>query len=177
MPSQKVLKILLTPSLGVKPEYTGPIDVIQKLVKNNGPSGLYKGLPSTLMTRVHCWAYFSGQEACRQYFVSKSGKENYTLTVGEQFLTGGAAGTCYWLFAFPFDVVKNRMMSQADLKERKYPTVWSCWKHIWKVDGIKGFTRGFIPCALRTLPANGATWVVLKEMKEILEKFDFYFSK
>ena len=84
-------------------------------------------------------------------------------------------GTCYWIFAFPFDVVKNRMMSQPDSKIRKYPTVLSCWKHIWKVDGLKGFTRGFVPCALRTLPANGATWVALKLARDFLEKFDGYF--
>ena len=66
-------------------------------------------------------------------------------------------------------------MSQPDSKIRKYPTVLSCWKHIWKVDGLKGFTRGFVPCALRTLPANGATWVALKLARDFLEKFDGYF--
>lgn len=58
---------------------------------------------------------------------------------------------------------------------RKYPTVWSCFKSIWKVDGIKGFYRGFVPCALRTFPANGATWIALAYTQDLLAKLDRFF--
>jgi len=149
--------------------YSGPIDCCKKLIKNNGIiHGMYNGFLSTVMTRWNCWAYFGGYEVGRNYFLKKNGK----ITNFEQFLVGGFAGTTYWMIALPFDTVKNRMMSQPDVKPRKYPTVWSCWKIIWKVDGLKGFFKGFTPCLLRTFPANGSTFLALKITNEFLSYFD-----
>lgn len=157
--------------------YSGPIDCSRKLIKNNGILGLYKGFTSTVLTRINAFGYFGGQEYAKQYFVKRSGNVDYKLNSLEQFICGGVAGVCYWTTAFPFDVVKNRMMSQPDITPRKYPTVWSCVKHIYQVDGIKGFGRGFVPCAMRTLPANGITWLTLAWVTDILHKLDPIFEK
>ena len=40
--------------------------------------------------------------------------------VFQNFLCGGLAATTLWCIAYPFDVVKNRMMAQPDVKPRKY---------------------------------------------------------
>jgi len=152
--------------------YKGPIDCMRKLIRNNGVfRGLYNGLLPTIMTRMNCWAYFGGQEFARDYYIKKYGK----ITNSQQFITGGFAGTVYWIIAFPFDVVKNRIMSQPDVKPLKYPTVWSCWKQIYQVDGWRGFTRGFIPCAMRTVPANGLTFLALKMATDGLEYLEVKF--
>jgi solute carrier family 25 (mitochondrial carnitine/acylcarnitine transporter), member 20/29 len=82
----------------------------------------------------------------------------------------------YWMSIYPLDVVKNRMMSQPDTKPLKYPNVISCFKSIYQIDGIKGFFRGFVPCALRTFPANGSTWLALKFIKDYLDRLDIYFN-
>jgi solute carrier family 25 carnitine/acylcarnitine transporter 20/29 len=162
---------------GVKPQYTGALDCCRQLVRNNGILGMFRGYPATIMTRGHCWAYFGGQEIARQFYVKRSGKSDYKLSSFEQFMSGGFSGTCYWIIAYPFDVVKNRLMSQPDVKPLKYPSVISAWKHIWKVDGIRGFGVGFIPAAMRTLPANGITWLALQYVQDVLERFDPIFDK
>jgi len=80
---------------------------------------------------------------------------------------------CLWIFALPADCVKNRMMSQRDVIPRPYPTLFSCIQHIRRVEGLSGFYRGWIPCALRAFPTNGAAFVAaefaLKLMPEQLE--------
>eukprot|EP01112_Ceratiomyxa_fruticulosa_P023969 TRINITY_DN944_c0_g2_i1.p1 TRINITY_DN944_c0_g2~~TRINITY_DN944_c0_g2_i1.p1 ORF type:complete len:310 (-),score=44.46 TRINITY_DN944_c0_g2_i1:78-1007(-) len=142
---------------GVKPQYSGPIDCIQQLIRNNGViGGMYKGWFATVLQRTSLWAYFGGYELARRVLPKR---EDGTLGVGASFLAGGAAGTGFWLTNYPFDVIKNRLMSQPDVKPRKYDGVIDCAKKIYKVDGIKGFFRGFTPTALRTFPANGATMI------------------
>ena len=52
---------------------------------------------------------------------------------------------------------------------RKYDGVIDCARKIYRVDGLRGFFRGFGVAALRTLPANGATWVMFTfSMKYLL---------
>jgi hypothetical protein len=36
------------------------------------------------------------------------------------FVSGGFAATTLWCVAFPTDLIKNRMMSQPDVKPRRY---------------------------------------------------------
>jgi len=145
-----------------------------KLYKNNGFLGFYKGFNSTILTRSGTFAYFGGQEYANVYLKSKHPERG--LNNFEQFMTGGFAGTCYWLSIYPLDVIKNRMMSQPDIIPKKYPTILSCIKHIYQVDGIKGYFRGFVPCALRTFPANGTTFLALKLLLDFLHRFDDNFK-
>ena len=84
------------------------------------------------------------------------------------FVSGGMGANCLWLVAFPSDTVKNRMMAQADVKPRRWPTVRSCARHLWRTEGLKGFYRGFLPCLLRSFPTNGAAFVAAETVLSIL---------
>ena len=86
---------------GVPQLYKGPIDCARQLIRNNGILGLYKGFAATIMTRNSCYAYFSGYVIAERYFKSKKQNPNELLTVTEKFISGGVAGTCYWLTCYP----------------------------------------------------------------------------
>eukprot|EP00761_Pharyngomonas_kirbyi_P003337 gb/GECH01003341.1/.p1 GENE.gb/GECH01003341.1/~~gb/GECH01003341.1/.p1 ORF type:complete len:331 (+),score=89.64 gb/GECH01003341.1/:1-993(+) len=155
--------------------YSGPIDCLSKLIKNNGMfHGPFKGFTATIMTRASVASYFGGYELSTRWMrskkqgINKTDSGTTTLNSLEKFLCGGLAGTCYWLTAFPFDVVKNRISSQPDVVPLKYPSTRSCFRHIYQKEGIAGFWRGFVPCALRTFPANGATFVAFALVMECL---------
>lgn len=46
---------------------------------------------------------------------------------------------------FEIDVVKNKIMTQPDVKNPPFPTIASCFKHVYRTDGLKGFYRGKVP--------------------------------
>jgi len=161
--------IVVTPIEGVKARlqvqyadplskvYSGPIDCIRSLVRNNGIAGLYKGFWPTVMFRTGCSVYFGSYE----WFKRKLAPSGMA-PMFKNFISGGCAATTLWIFFFPFDVVKNRMMAQPDRPDRPYKTVTDCFRQIWRKEGAFGFYRGFTPCLLRSFPTNGAAFVAIE---------------
>lgn len=151
--------------------YSGPIDCGRQLIKNNGIFGLYKGMSGSMIFRTFIAFYFTS------YFIYKQQMNIYYNDVLPasliNFISGGMAANTFWTFALPADCIKNRMMAQPDVIPRLYPTVMTCVKAIWTVEGIGGFYRGIVPCALRSFPTNGAAFMtaelVLKYLPEHLE--------
>jgi len=140
--------------------YKGPIDCVVSLVRNNGLKGLYWGFGGTFAFRSFIGWYFM----CYEYSKSILEKAKLPLPV-QSVVCGGAAATALWLVAYPTDVVKNRMMAQPDTKDRasrKYRTVRECWRKIHETEGIKGFYKGFTPCLLRSIPANGSAFLAME---------------
>jgi len=135
-------------------QYSGPIDCMRKLVRNNGVRGLYKGFAGTVLFRLFISVYFAGYQSYLRLFRRKAVPEGAAI-----FLSGGLAASTLWLFAFPADVLKNRMMAQPDVKPRKYESLRQCISYIYKNEGYRGFFRGFVPCMLRSFPTNGAAFV------------------
>ena len=137
--------------------YCGPIDCGKKLIKNNGISGLYKGMTGSLLFRSFIGIYFTSYVIFKKFFNKQFGSTLPEPIIN--FISGGNAATMFWIHALPFDCIKNRMMSQRDIHPRPYPNILSCIKHIYKIEGIGGFYRGWFPCALRSFPTNGAAFV------------------
>jgi len=135
--------------------YTGPIDCVKQLVRNNGILGLYRGFAGTLLFRLFMGIYFGSYQLYHKLLLP------YNMSgTTKNFLSGGFASTTLWVIAFPADVIKNRMMAQPDVKPRRYESLAACARHIYQVDKMKGFYRGFVPCLLRSFPTNGAAFVV-----------------
>jgi len=140
--------------------YSGPIDCVRKIYKANGIAGLYQGFWGTVMFRIFCGLYFGSYE----YFSRKMTHSPITSPIPkwmQNFVCGGLAATSLWCAAFPFDVIKNRMMTQP-LTNQPYKTVYQCVQKIYAKEGMKGFYRGFTPCILRSFPANGAAFVAIE---------------
>jgi len=144
-------------------QYSGPVDCMRKLVRNNGVLGLYKGFAGTVLFRLFISVYFAGYQSYLRLFRRKSVPEGAAI-----FLSGGLAASTLWLFAFPTDVLKNRMMAQPDVKPRKYESLRQCIAYIYKHEGYKGFFRGFVPCMLRSFPTNGAAFVAAEAVLRVI---------
>ncbi|KAM9968010.1 hypothetical protein ACTFIW_002441 [Dictyostelium discoideum] len=150
-PIETVKSKLQVQYTGVK-LYNGPIDCIKKI----GIRGLYKALIPTGFQRNSLYAYFGCYELAQRYLRREDG----SMTLGRSFIAGGIAGTGFWLTNFPFDVIRSRIMTMPyNESPPRYKGMIDCAKHIYRVDGLKGFWKGFSPCLLRTFPANGATFV------------------
>lgn len=132
--------------------YTGPIDVIQQIVRHQGVTGLYHALPGTLLFRTSFGAMFGSYEILMRAFrnIDESSKWKVSEPTAN-FLAGGTASNAFWITAFPFDAVKNRMMADS-ITNPKYPTWMSAARSIWLEGGMRAYYRGFVPCLLRAFP-------------------------
>lgn len=142
--------------------FTGPIDCLKQVVRTLGVRrGLYRGWTLTALCRMSNWAYFGTYELCRKQLgltSGSSGGRSLAQSIGASVLCGAAAGFSYWLSCYPLDVIKNRLQTAPDVHPPLYKNGWECAKIIFRTQGWRGFTVGFLPCILRSVPANAAAF-------------------
>ncbi|KAG0233541.1 hypothetical protein BGW42_007376 [Actinomortierella wolfii] len=130
--------------------YSGPIDCAKQLIRNNGIRGLWKGLVPTMWFRSWFFMWWSSYEIYGGLMRKYTNMSEPAIN----FWAGGLGANTFWLFSFPHDVIKNRIMTQPDVKNPPFPNIRSVAKHIYRTEGLKGFYRGFVPCLLRAFPTN-----------------------
>jgi solute carrier family 25 carnitine/acylcarnitine transporter 20/29 len=74
------------------------------------------------------------------------------------FMAGGLAANTFFCAAFPFDVVRNRMMNV----QPRFDSMRSCIYHVYRIEGWRGFYKGFSPAIIRSFPTNGAALLVME---------------
>ena len=119
-----------------------------------GLSGLYKGYLPTLGSR---WtgspAYFCSYEASKSFFIDNQIIEETNMGVG--LICGFLAGVCFWGVNFPLDLIKTRIQTNAK-------TDLNPWKVAHRIiqneGGVSALYRGFLPCILRSGPANAVAF-------------------
>ena len=79
-------------------------------------------------------------------------------------------GSLYWALLFPADVIKSKMQSDAVLKsDRKYKSIMQSVGSLYKEGGVSCFYRGFLPCMLRSTPANGIMLMTVDKVRNYIE--------
>ena len=133
--------------------------MLVRIWKEHGILGLYKGWSAVVLTRASNFAYFGG------YAQAQSMLEPYSPSrVVSAVLAGGCAGITYWLVAFPFDVCKAKMMVSPEPM-----SLLQAARRVYADNGLRGFTRGFSPTALRAFPANAAAFLAFEAAMRALE--------
>ncbi|KAG0020973.1 hypothetical protein BGZ82_011458 [Podila clonocystis] len=148
--------------------YAGPIDCARQLIRNNGITGLWKGLIATLWFRSYFFMWWASYEI----YADQMRARTHMSEAAINFWAGGFGATTFWVFSFPTDVVKNKIMTQPDVKNPPFPTMYSCAKHIYATSGLKGFYRGFIPCLLRSFPTNACSITMFELTMRWLRRID-----
>lgn len=118
-----------------------------------------------MFARASNWAYFGSYSAVTRRLEERFGPSKQRNAL----LAGGIAGICYWLAAFPFDVVKGRMMAAPDVNPPVYNGFADAVRKLYQEQGLRGFTRGFLPCVLRAFPANAAAFFGFETALKALE--------
>lgn len=94
--------------------------------------------------------YFLTYEYLVQRKLASSGLTRKDLPNVYAMLFGASAGITLWLSAYPFDIIKSRLQTDALLKQdRKFKGALDCARSILKTDGPKGFIRGLAPTLVR----------------------------
>ena len=59
------------------------------------------------------------------------------------------------------------MEGQSEKKE-KYKNIKDVIEKMWKYEGLKGFYKGFMANALKTVPSKGVFFVFYENLKDVL---------
>jgi len=150
---------------GEKPKYNGPVQTAIKVVRNEGPTALWKGVGPTIARQGlnQACSFYSNSLIKKHVWKLKEGE---TLPAYKSMLTGmlGAIpGPC---INGPMDVVKTRLMAQETVagKAPKYRGTIHAVQVIAKEEGFFALYKGLIPRLSRLCPSYGIQWMVMDQV-------------
>lgn len=144
--------------------YSGPLDVMKKIVAQKGPLGLFKGMAATVYREMPAYAAYFGCYEIAKMALTPEGKSTSELSPLSLFLAGGIGGVGCWVFSYPQDLIKSRLQVQPENQPNKYKPFlldggfWRCGLDIVRTEGWIGLWRGFTPTIIRAFWANAATF-------------------
>ncbi|PVU96099.1 hypothetical protein BB561_001385 [Smittium simulii] len=166
----KKLKTIDHALAGVAAGWT--VALVATPVQSNGIKGLWYGLPATMIQRSFFFFLWGSYDLYSNWLRTFNTKSTFPYLekakidanmvpiipenrkVSEKlvsFIAGGLSATTFWTLVFPFDVVKNRYMTD---NGTKYPSIRYTISYIYKTEGIGGFFKGFVPSFIRSFPTN-----------------------
>mmetsp|Transcript_1852 Transcript_1852/g.3568 ORF Transcript_1852/g.3568 Transcript_1852/m.3568 type:complete len:316 (-) Transcript_1852:173-1120(-) len=152
--------------------FEGPLDCGRQIIRTAGVAGLYRHWLPTAAEMSTMGLFFGGYEWSRR---SLQKTLDVSCGTGEKpswagpvtsFLAGGFGGSLFWIFAFPFETIKHRLMTQP-LEKPVYSSPVHCLRSLVASEGTMALWRGFLPAILRTFPANGATFVTYEAVVQL----------
>ena len=165
-----LLKIKMQAQVNAGTTYSGVLDAATRIFARYGIRGIYQGLPATIVRDAPCNAsYFFAYEWTRQALARRDGCDLKELSASRLLLSGGVAGAAYWSFLYPIEVVKSALQGDhSDPAKRQYRGMRDCWRQIYARYGVRGFWRGWLPCVLRSVPANAACFFAYEKTRQAL---------
>lgn len=139
--------------------YSGPIDVLNKLIRQDGLRGFYRGLSATVLRDVPSFALYFSSYVFFCNCLARENQSNVNLAAWQVVLAGGSAGCVSWIINIPIDVVKSRIQADS-ITEPKYRGFLDCMSKIYRKEGPRALMRGLVPILLRAFPTNGTTFAV-----------------
>lgn len=132
--------------------YRGIGHALSSIVKEDGPSGLFRGASATISRGI---ALSCG--LLPPYELSKVALRNELPNLSQpwvNFFASMVGGVCGAALSMPFDFVKTRMQRQKVAADgtRQYYSSMDCVKKVLLNEGPMAFTRGFVPYVIRIAP-------------------------
>ncbi|KAL5119655.1 hypothetical protein ACEQ8H_002501 [Pleosporales sp. CAS-2024a] len=138
--------------------YSGPIDCFTNIYRGHGFRGVYHGLGATLLFRT----FFCFWWGTYDVFTRQLQKHTSLSTPAVNFWAGGLSAQIFWIASYPWDVVKQRILTDALGAERRFPRWRDAARAVYSESGVRGYWRGFVPCLLRAFPANAMALVAFE---------------
>ncbi|XP_078056265.1 solute carrier family 25 member 44a [Mustelus asterias] len=149
-----------------KSHYLGTVDAFFKILQAEGVRGLYRGFPLNTLTLISGQGYITTYELVRVY-VSEYSNSNAIKSL----VAGGAASLVAQSIIVPIDIISQHLMVaghagnlgrfKLSSTEGKYNRVFGHTQEvitqIFRIDGPKGFYRGYLASLMTYIP-NSAVW-------------------
>lgn len=150
--------------------YSGALDVIKRLLKNEGPRGFYKGTLTPLVGVGACVSVqFSVNEYMKRYYDQKL--QGQPLSLAQFFTCGAVAGFANGFLASPIEHIRIRLQTQTG-SEKLFNGPIDCAKKLYNAKGLgHGIYRGLVPSLFRESVGLGiyfATYeaLIARELKK-----------
>ncbi|KAJ3283726.1 hypothetical protein HK104_010246 [Borealophlyctis nickersoniae] len=136
-----------------KTERISQIKAFQKILKEEGPKGLYSGINSAMFgIAITQYVYYYWYEFVKAG-LEKGLAADRALTIGENMLTGAIAGAATAVLTNPIWVINTRMVVKKDSLDDEGKVVKSKSAvqtafQILKEEGILGFFKGIFPALI-----------------------------
>ncbi|KNC87593.1 hypothetical protein SARC_00294 [Sphaeroforma arctica JP610] len=125
------------------PRYKGLIHGVSTIVKEEGLSGIYKGVGPTIVKQASNQAIrFVVYNRVRETLCAKLELDASVPHVGVTMAAGVVAGTASVYGNTPIDVVKTRMQG---LESKQYKNSFDCFKQIVQKEGWSALYKGATP--------------------------------
>lgn len=134
--------------------YNGLLDAFVKIIREEGPSELYRGLTPSLIgvipyAATNYFAYDTLRKTYRKVFKQEK------IGNFETLLIGSAAGAISSTATFPLEVARKHMQVGALSGRQIYKNVVHGLVSILEQEGIQGLYRGLGPSCMKLVPAAG----------------------
>jgi solute carrier family 25 (mitochondrial 2-oxodicarboxylate transporter), member 21 len=152
-------------------KYTGMVDAVTKIIKNEGPLALYNGLESTLWRHILWNAGYFGCIFQVRALLPKA--DNNRTQILYDLTSGAIGGTVGTILNTPMDVVKSRIQNSPKIAGSipKYNWAWPATATVLREEGFAALYKGFLPKVLRLGPGGGILLVVYTAVIDVFRKF------
>ncbi|CAN8326959.1 unnamed protein product [Cochlearia groenlandica] len=160
----ELVKTRLTIQRGV---YKGILDAFVKIIREEGPTELYRGLaPSLIGVVPYAATNYFAYDSLRKAYRSFSKKEEIGNV--ETLLIGSLAGALSSTATFPLEVARKHMQVGAVSGRVVYKNMLHALVTILEQEGILGWYKGLGPSCLKLVPAAGISFMCYEACKKIL---------
>eukprot|EP00252_Welwitschia_mirabilis_P010370 TRINITY_DN2360_c0_g1_i1.p1 TRINITY_DN2360_c0_g1~~TRINITY_DN2360_c0_g1_i1.p1 ORF type:complete len:410 (-),score=59.66 TRINITY_DN2360_c0_g1_i1:246-1475(-) len=160
----ELLKTRMTIQRGV---YDNLLDAFMKIVKEEGPQELYRGLtPSLIGVVPYSAANYFAYESLRKLY-RKVTKQEHIGNLAT-LLIGSAAGAIASSATFPLEVARKHMQVGALSGRQVYNNLFHALTSILEQEGLPGLYRGLGPSCIKLVPAAGISFMCYEACKRLL---------
>ncbi|RSM19053.1 hypothetical protein CDV31_002184 [Fusarium ambrosium] len=136
------------------------LTVTRNIWRREGPLAFYKGTIPPLLgvgacASIQFGAFHFFRELLEERNRNLQRNTDGTLSLGQFYLAGGAAGLSNSVLSGPIEHVRIRLQTQPHGSNRLYAGPTDCVRKIWKHSGIRGSYRGQVVTILREFHGFG----------------------
>lgn len=151
--------------------YNGILDAFLKILQQEGPAELYRGLaPSIIGVIPYAATNYFAYDTLRKTYRKISKQEKIGNI--ETLLIGSAAGAISSSATFPLEVARKHMQVGAVSGRQVYKDVLHALASILEQEGIQGLYKGLGPSCMKLVPAAGISFMCYEACKRILVEDD-----
>lgn len=152
------------------PKYASSIDAGVRIFKEQGIRGAYFGyLATTIRETFGSMIYFGVYETCMGLQLPKYNNNRKEVPIWKVMIFGGLSGYLLWTIVFPADIIKSRQQG-SDFTNSPYRSFLKTGAQILNERGLMGMYSGIIPCQIRAIAANAASFVAYEFTMDKLRK-------
>ncbi|CAH1777306.1 unnamed protein product [Owenia fusiformis] len=168
--SKMQVQIINAKAHGTKPKYSNVFQCGYDITRQYGIRGAYQGLAGVWLRNIPANCFFFGFYEVSRTLLTPEGGTVLDLSASALLTSGAVGGFLYWFLTYPTDVIKSSLQAdESDRSKRRFKGVVHCTKTLYTTEGGVGrFFRGFLPCLMRSLPANAAMFFVVEKTRQFL---------